>query len=361
MIVKTITLHKFRNYDDLTLEFPSGLNIIVGPNGAGKTNIVEAIQYLSLARSFRTSNDQELIKEGEDGAIIKAILSDDGPFKKTLQIDFVTSGKKISLNGTPLKKISELKDVVNVLVFEPKDVLFFNDSPRIRRRYLDTSLSKLTSNYLDYFSRYEKLLDERNRLLKFTHPDLLAIEVITKQMVTFAKQISLYRKNFIDSLNETLPSLMANLEVKAKGELKIEYLPFVEVNEEYEQKAIEAYKKSLDNDLRYRTTGVGIQREDIVTYFRGKPIDRFGSQGQKRLVALALKLAPYYLTENKEKRPIVVLDDVLSELDGDHQQRLITLLKNWTQVFITATTFNGRDANVYEVTPTQKIVRRNFL
>lgn len=358
MIITKIELTQFRSYDKLSLTFDKGVNVFVGRNGAGKTNIVEAIQYLSLVRSFRTNEDSELIKLNQEFATIAARIEGNGS-PKQIRILIGKNGKRIIVDQQPIKQLSQLSELVNVIVFEPRDVLLFSDVPRTRRRFLDVSLSKHSKNYLQHISRYEKILEERNNILKNEHIDKIHLEIITKTLVENAKKIDTYRIEYIGKINKILSRLVKTI----KGETtqaEVIYQPFVLINNEYEVNALEAFNRSLESDIRRKTTQVGPHREDFYVTLNGRNVAQYGSQGENRLTALALKLTPYFLIEDENKKPIVVLDDVLSELDQKHQDNLIELLNRLSQVFITTTQYKYSATTLYEVTD-QTVIRRNFL
>ncbi len=358
MIIQKITLRNYRNYANLDLTFSSKLNIIVGENGVGKTNIVEAIQFLSLARSFRTKDSEDLIKEGTHFASIEARVMEND-IKKDIVAIITPNSKKIMCNGKQIKKISELSELVNVIVFEPKDSLMFNDTPLVRRNYLDVNLSKKSPIYLTNLMRYEGLLRERNKILKLDEVDMTALDIVTDQIIDISKEIVKEREEYVLALNNIVSKIIAQIKGQ-KEEAFIKYQPFVQNDENFVKNAKRKYLDSLDSDLKHKATGVGIHREDYQMYLNGNDISTFGSQGENRLAVIALKIAPYFLIEEKEKRPIIVLDDVMSELDARHKIRLVEFINKLEQVFVTSTSTNVKTASVYEVNKNQKVnYRRN--
>ena len=358
MIVQKITLRNYRNYNNLELTFSPKLNVIVGDNGVGKTNVVEAIQFLSLARSFRTRETTDLIKEGSHFATIEARVIENDVRKDIVAI-LTPNNKKISCNGNQIKKISELSELINVIVFEPKDSLMFNDSPLVRRNYLDVNLSKKSTIYLSYLMQYEALLRERNKLLKNDDVDLNQLDIVTDQIIAISQEIVKYRAEYIEALNNIVSKIITQIKGQ-KEEAYIKYQPFVQNDENFVKNAKKRYSDSLENDLKHKVTNIGIHREDYQMYLNGNDISAFGSQGENRLAVIALKIAPYFLIEEKEKRPIIVLDDVMSELDAKHKVKLVEFVNKLEQVFITATSTNIKNASIYEVNKDQKInIRRN--
>ncbi len=358
MIIKKIVLRNYRNYTNLSLTFSPKLNIIVGDNGVGKTNIVEAIQFLSLARSFRTRETNDLIRENCQFGTIEAKVIENEIEKDILAI-LTPNSKKITCNGKQIKRLSELSELVNVVVFEPKDSLMFNDSPLVRRNYLDVNLSKKSTIYLNHLMKYEALLKERNKTLKLETIDMNVLDVLTDQIIDISKEIATYRAKYIEDLNNIVSKIIAQIKGQ-KEEAFIRYQPFVIPDENFVKNAKKKYQDSLENDIKHKVTNVGIHREDYQMFLNGNDIASFGSQGENRLAVIALKIAPYFLIEDRAKRPIIVLDDVMSELDANHKTKLIEFVDKLEQVFITSTSTNVKNASVYEVTKNQKInIRRN--
>lgn len=354
MIVNSLTLKNFRNHNYISYNFQPGLNILTGPNGVGKTNIVEAIYYLSLARSFRINEEEGLIQEGKDKAEISAVVSE-GKIKRNIQVTITPEGKNVHINNKPVSKLSSLAKSVNVVLFEPKDVLFFRGSPKTRRNFLDISIAKKSAPYFDYISRYEKVLKERNDLLKSEKVDKLLLEATTEMLVKLSGPIVSYREMYVKDINDILIKITRAL-TGVSEKVELIYKPFVPYNKDFNKSAIEAFKKAEESDIRKKVTSIGVHREDISLHLNGRDIGEYGSQGENRLLALALKISPYFLIEDKDKRPIVVLDDVMSELDQGHRQKLITFLKKFEQVFITATRLEVSDANHYPIKKKQKEV-----
>ena len=352
MIVKTLTLKNFRNHSFSSFDFAKNINVITGPNAAGKTNIAEAIYYLSLARSFRTQENVNLIKKGCDKAEIYAVVAE-GEIDRKIRIVITETGKQIFVNGKPVTKISELSNCMNAVLFEPKDVLLFRGSPKTRRNFLDINLSKKSLPYLDYISRYNKVLKERNELLKGEKVDPVLLDTTTEMLIKLSGPIVSYRQMYVKDINDILNKITRAL-TGEENKLEIVYKPFIEFGKDFQKEALMAFKRAESGDLRRKITSIGVHREDFSISLNGRDIGEFGSQGENRIVALALKLSPYFLIEDKDKRPVVVLDDVMSELDNIHKQRLITFLKKFEQVFITATKLEVEGAAQYQIKKKKK-------
>ena len=335
MYVRKITLRNFRNHEKTTFEFEPGLNVINGENGVGKTSLVEAIYYLSIGRSFRTQDDLDLINKESESALIDAEVRRGG-LKDAVRAVFTKDGRKVYINDKPIQKMSELAKLVNVALFEPEDVNLFRGSPKNRRNFLDVSITKKHHTYLGYISSYEKLLRERNAILKQDVVDKELLETTTEMMVRLSGPIVSFRRQYIQDINNILNKIICALTHK-RVHAQIVYKPFVDYDSNFSNSALEAFNKALESDMRRKVTSIGVHREDFSMTLNNEDIATFGSQGENRLVAIALKISPYFLIEEKESRPIIVLDDVLSELDAQHQQRLIEFAKKLEQVFITTT------------------------
>ena len=353
MIVKSLSVHNFRNHISNNFEFNPGINVITGANASGKTNIVEAVYYLSLARSFRGVDDIDIINQKSEYAEIDSRIIE-GSLKRDIRIIITKKGRSVLVNGKKVSKLSDLTKCVNVLLFEPKDVLLFRGSPKERRNFLDINLSKQFPVYLEYILRYEKALRQRNELLKSGNCDSKLLETTTEMLIKYAGPIIKYRAMFVKDINDILIKITRAL-TGAKKKIEIHYKPFVSDSNDYVKEATEAYNRSLESDLKHKATSIGVHREDISVSLNGKDIGVYGSQGENRLVALALKLSPYFMVKDEDKKPVVVLDDVMSELDDIHQDRLIKFLEKFSQVFITGTELNIDGATHIQLTKSKEV------
>ena len=353
MLIKRIGLKNFRNHQFLSFDFSDRLNVLTGRNAIGKTNVVEAIYYLSLGRSFRTNEDEDLIKKNSDRAEIDAIISE-GEITRKIKIIITKMGKVVMINGKNISKLSELSKCVNVILFQPKDVMLFSGPPKDRRNFLDISISKKSAIYLDYITRYEKVLKERNDLLKADTINQTLLDVTTELMVKLSGSIISYRQMYVKDINDILNKITRAL-TGEKGTFELKYYPFVAYDVNFNENAKKAFKRAEESDFKHKQTSIGIHREDISISLNGRDIATFGSQGENRIAALALKLSPYFLIEDKDKKPIVVLDDVMSELDAQHQQKLIEFLRKFNQVFITGTKLDIPDCNHLTIKKTKEV------
>jgi len=348
MEVKNLKLYHWRNYQNLDIEFDSKINLILGDNGSGKTNLAEAIYYLSLGRSWRSMLSDVLIEKESTNASITASVTC-GCLKKNIEIDLSKKEKKVQINGKKLKSLSELSNCVNVILFSPSDVPLFMESPSERRNFLDCSISKQDCTYLNSLKNYNNLLNQRNTLLKNENIDLELLSILTSQLVLEGNNITKKRNQFIQRLNNVLPNVMESLS-GTKVEAKLVYHPYVEVSDDMERKALEKYASSQKADIKLQHTTTGPHKEDMDFLYNGNNLALYGSQGQNRISVLALKLSPYFLIEKEEEKPIVILDDVSSELDEKTIVNLINFLAKLNQVFITATNLNVIGASIIDVT-----------
>ena len=332
MIVRKLELENFRNYEVLKADFDEGINYIYGENASGKTNILEAIYFLSLTRSFRTSDISELIKKDSGFARIFAEIDENNQTKK-LEIYFDKSHKKVKVNGKSVTKISELNSLINVISFIPRNVNLLKDSPRERRKFLDIYISKLSNNYLKNLSLYEKLLKERNDAFKAYTVNQTLLDILRDQLVELNKEIYLYRKKFIKEINNYLSDVSKKISFKSE-DLKIKYLSFVDENN-IRESILKSFEKVKEEETKKKQTLIGIHKDDFKIFISDKDVGLYGSQGENRTSIISLILSLYYL--NKEKKPIIVLDDVLSELDEKHEENLLNYLSEFSQIFITNT------------------------
>lgn len=359
MKVNKVKLINFRNYENSEIEFEKGINVITGQNGSGKTNIVESIDFLTIGKSFKTNEDKELIRFKEDFARVELeILKKE---KMTLKGVISKENKKISYNDIELKKLSELSGKLLTILFTPEDVLFFKDSPNIRRRFIDLNLSSIFPEYLKELAYYKNLLKERNALLKNDDVDKIYLDIITEKMIKPQYKITSYRIKLIESLNKVLSKNYKKIDDE-EVELKLHYQTSLKENnfDTFKEKLMLCYKNDFEQDVRRKYTSTGIHHDDIKMYRNGREIDLYGSQGQNRLAVLSLKLSMReIIKENLLEEPIVILDDVLSELDGNHQNKLLLYLREFEQVFITCAKeeINLENTTIY-VVDQNRITRR---
>lgn len=341
MYLDKIKLRNYRNYANELFSLSPGMNIIIGDNGEGKTNLLEAVYLLSTTRSHRNENDRELILFNEDFATVEGLVNY-GQKKDRLSVVLHKKGKTLLVNNVPVRKNSEFIGKLNAVLFEPGDMNLFDDSPRVRRRLIDIEMGKLSTLYMYNLSMYLKYLKERNALLK-TDVDKIMLEIHTEQLIEPQIRIIKERARFINNLNSYI-SYFFNQISGGSHKINIVYRSIIKEkdNEDIMKQQIQqSYAASQDRDLMLKQTNLGIHREDYEFYLDGKEVSKYCSQGQKRMIILALKLAfVQIIFQIKKEYPILLLDDVLSELDSKRRSRLMKLLPNSIQTVITTTDYD---------------------
>ena len=355
MVITNLSLYNFRNHQSLETSFVKGLNVLVGPNGAGKTNIVEAIHMLGFASSFRTRDSAVIVQKEKAKAHIEATIS--LPYKTVVEFDITPKAKIITVNGKILRKTSELNKLFNLTTFIPEDVFFFDREPKNRRKFLDERISKESELYLLALINYEKLLKERNALLKSGALDE-RLEIVTGQLLKEAEKIVTERAKYVRKIETVLNKVMSQL-TRTPMVVALRYLPSLRPGHDFQENARKQFVAISAKERILQTTTLGPHRDDLAAVLQGKDVKDHASQGQKRLIVIALKIAPYFMETDANKKPVVILDDVLSELDEKHQERLIELLNQMSQAFVTTTKYENYAAAIYDVAAGQ-ITRRNI-
>ncbi|MDD6182786.1 MAG: DNA replication/repair protein RecF [Lachnospiraceae bacterium] len=334
MIIKSIELSNFRNYESLDLDFDYGTNILYGNNAQGKTNILEAVSVSGTTRSHKGSKDKEMIRFGEEEAHIKTVVN-----KKDMdyQIDVHMKKNKtkgIAVNKVPLKKASELFGILNIVFFSPEDLNIIKNGPSERRRFLDSELCQLDKIYLSDLAKYNKILNQRNKLLKdmVFRPDLKeTLPIWDAQLIDYGKRIIKRRKSFVDELNEIVFDIHKQISGE-KEELVLKYEPNIDDAFFHDE-----LNRAKERDMRFCQTSVGPHRDDMQFSVFDVDIRKYGSQGQQRTSALSLKLSEIELVKrNINETPVLLLDDVLSELDSSRQNYLLNSIHD-IQTIITCT------------------------
>lgn len=334
MYIKNLSLVSFRNLNDINIIFNDNINIFYGQNAQGKTNILEAIFLCSTGRSHRTRYDKELIMFDKNESHIRVLVSKNNLTNK-IDVHLKKEGKKgIAVNNIPIKKIIDLMGKLHAVIFSPEDLNLIKSGPSERRRFMDMELCQISNVYYFNLQQYYKVLKQRNKLLKSIqkNKDLKStLNVWDTQLLSYGSKIISFRENFINKINDIAFKNHLNI-TSGIERLKISYSPDVLKND-FELKL----KKSQERDLIYATTFVGPHRDDIDFYINDKNIKIYGSQGQQRTAALCTKLAQLELIEKETlQKPILLLDDVFSELDESRQFFLMQSIKE-IQTFITCT------------------------
>ena len=348
MLINNIKLTNFRNYRNITIPFYPKLNIIVGPNGIGKTNILESIIVVSNTKSFRTLDDKNLIKQNEEYARIECDAN------KKYKVVINKTGKSLYIDNNPVRKTSEFIGKLNAVLFKPSDLELFNQSPKERRRLLNIELGKISNEYLNAAFYYNKLLKDKNKLLKEININKDYLELINNQMIPYIQIIIKKRNEFFEYINKHINEHYSCIS-NTNNKISVVYNKCSNICDVEEN-----IKKASEKDLYYHYSVFGPHHEDYVFTYNNQELESVASQGQIRMVMIAFKLTlTEYIKENIKEDPIVLLDDVLSELDKDNQNRLIESLPNNSQVIITNTDIKNikfnREYNLIELKEKQYV------
>lgn len=362
MLLTNIQLQNYRNYRELELPTPNMVNVFLGPNAQGKTNLLEAIFVLALTKSHRTSRDKELIGWNGDSARISG-AADKKYGSIMLDLMFSSQGKKAKINGLEQRKLSDFIGSVNVVMFAPEDLEIVKGTPGVRRRFLDMEIGQVQPGYLYTLQQYGKVLQQRNNYLKTARPGDMnqnMLDVWNMQLAEHGVKIMKKRKHFIQKLQIYAEEIHSGI-TKGAEQLRIEYRPSFDTDALQEESVLfEQFMIKLsqvkDGEIRRGVTLVGPHRDDLTFFINGKEAQVYGSQGQQRTTALSIKLAEIELIhEEIGEYPLLLLDDVLSELDQNRQTQLIETFQSKVQTFITTTglesvnTSKLQDAGIYYV------------
>ncbi|TSB47544.1 DNA replication/repair protein RecF [Alkalicoccobacillus porphyridii] len=361
MRVNKLSLKHYRNYAKAELTFNKQVHVFVGENAQGKTNVLEAIYVLAMAKSHRTAKDKELISWQEEYAGIYG-EAQTRTSKLTLELAVSSKGKRVKLNGLEQRRLSEYVGALNVVMFAPEDLHLVKGSPQGRRRFMDMELGQISPVYLHHSSRYQKILQQRNSLLRDWHrkPSVDMMDILTEQLIETAAELIKRRAEFIKKLERWAQTIHSDIS-RGTEDLQLLYLSSIEVLEDLnlsnlKERLHAVYEKKKEKERIRGTTLFGPHREDLGFLVNGKDVQSFGSQGQQRTTALALKLAEIELIkEEVGEYPVLLLDDVLSELDDYRQSHLLETIQKKVQTFVTTTGLAGvhkkalESAEIFEV------------
>jgi len=356
MIIKSIELSNFRNYEKLDIQFDEETNILYGDNAQGKTNILEAAYLSGTTKSHKGSKDKEMIRfDCEESHIRTVVLKNE----KEYQIDMHLrnrGSKGVAVNKIPIKKASELFGILNIVFFSPEDLNIIKNGPAERRRFLDAELCQLDKLYLSDLTKYNKILNQRNKLLKdiYYRPDLMeTLPVWDMQLIETGKRIIERRKKFIEELNEIIGQIHSNIS-GGKEHLILKYEPNID-----DIFFADELLKAKQKDLKLCQTTVGPHRDDMLFSVNEIDIRKFGSQGQQRTSALSLKLAEIEIVKKSiHNTPVLLLDDVLSELDSNRQNYLLNSISD-IQTIITCTGLEEFVKNRFNINKVFQVISGN--
>lgn len=338
-MIKKLELRNIRIFKNISFDFKKNIVIFIGENAIGKTTLLESIYFSIMLKSPRTNNDSELISFNEKFGMIK--ISSNRDYKVVL-----SENKKVFINDNEITNLKEYIGLNNVVMFSPKDLDLVYGSPSDRRHFLDINISQISKQYLNNLNEYKKILKYRNDILKSEKIDKVLLDIITKKLIENAKEIIKFRYEFIKELNDNLISI-------GKEKIIIEYsssTTYKNIDDDF--------NKSLDNDIFSKSTNKGPHRDDI-KFIIGDNKSNYASQGQVRTICLALKLTLIKIIEKyKKNNPIILLDDVLSELDDERKNRLFELLDSNYQIFISTTELNNIKSELLEKAQIIELVKK---
>ncbi|MED4129871.1 MULTISPECIES: DNA replication/repair protein RecF [Shouchella] len=354
MLIRKIQLTSYRNYERAALSFGDKVNVFIGENAQGKTNLLEAIYVISLAKSHRSNKDKELIRFDDEFSRIH-IEAENRTGQVELDLIISQKGKRGKINGLEQKRLSDYVGTINVVMFAPEDLELVKGSPQTRRRFIDMELGQISPVYLYELSHYGKIMKQRNVLLKTMQvkrsTDFTMLDILTEQMIERAAFIMKKRGEFTKQLEKWAVPIHDSIS-RGKEVLRLQYIPSLEVSEEGNLSKIKIdmqkkYEAKKAEEVRRGTTLFGPHRDDLAFTINDLDVQKFGSQGQQRTTALSLKLAEIDLIHDEVgEYPVLLLDDVLSELDDYRQSHLLETIQNRVQTFVTTTSISGLHESV---------------
>lgn len=349
MYLKTLELHNFRNYADLVVEFGSGINVLLGENAQGKTNLLESIYFLALTRSHRTNSDRDLISWKTKAARVSGSVQKEHTVTP-LEINLSSKGKNAKVNHLEQSRLSQYVGQLNVILFAPEDLSIVKGSPAVRRKFIDMEFGQMSSKYLYNSAQYRSVLKQRNQYIKQLQfnpkGDQVYLDVLSDQLAAHGAEIIFQRIQFLKKLEKWSQEVHKEIS-QGKEKLSFQYVSLISSDQADTTEKIYAalqalFQKQREKELQQGKTLVGPHLDDVRFMVNDKNVSTFGSQGQQRTTALSVKLAEIDLMkEETGEYPVLLLDDVLSELDDSRQTHLLTAIQNKVQTFITTTSLSG--------------------
>lgn len=348
MKITKLELNNFRNYKKKIFDNFSNLNIIIGKNGIGKTSIIEAIYLGSLAKSFKTNNEHLIIKNDSDYFRIKIYYFDYGP-KKNLEVFYDKDGKKTKINSKIQRKLSEFISQYRVIMLSPDELKLIKSSPNTRRNYLNIQISQLHKEYLYFLNNYNVLIKNKNDYLKKlmfnSNLDTRYLDILDEKIVEEGLKIYLYRKKYIDMINDYINDIFKKYQ--DNNEIKIKYISDYEINDK--EKLLEVLRKNRKKEINIGMTSFGVHRDDYEFLQNGNSAKEYSSQGLQKLIVLAMKLSEVQIfVKEYEIYPILLLDDLFSELDEKNRNNIFKSLDKEIQIFITTTDLKNINKRIIE-------------
>ncbi|GAB4072032.1 DNA replication/repair protein RecF [Barrientosiimonas marina] len=356
MHIDQLQLKNFRNIEKLSVSFDDKINIIIGENAQGKTNLMEAIYVLAFTKSHRTPREKELIRWEQEYARIEGRLTKRGQ-SIPLEIILSAKGKRAKLNWQEQKKLSDYIGGLNVVMFAPEHLSLVKGEPKIRRHFIDMELGQIQPAYVYHLGQYQKILRQRNHLLKQLQrretQDTTTLHVLTDQIVQHAATLVERRFVFLDLLRQWAAPIHEGIS-NGSEQLTIRYAPTVDVSEWMTKAKLadiyaNKFRELQAKEIERGTTLIGPHRDDVHFHVNAKNVQTYGSQGQQRTTALSVKLAEIELICHEVgEYPVLILDDVLSELDDFRQSHLLNTIRGKVQTFVSTTTIDGIDEQTLE-------------
>ena len=351
MFLKEISLKNFRNYSDLKLNFDKNINIFIGNNAQGKTNILESIYFLSITKSHRINKESFLIKNNEIFTRVKGKIKDSSNLIKSYEVILNEYGKRVSINNNTIKKISDYLSNLNVIMFCPDDLEIIKGTPSNRRYFLNIEIGQLNNDYLRHINNYNKILKTRNEYLKNNNDnfDKLYFDILTSKLIEENIKIIDYRNDYINMINSYISGIYKDL--TGKSNIYLKYETFIDISDYETMKKTmkEKYDKSYNSEIFQGVTLYGTHKDDFSVYIDGIKINNYGSQGQHRIAILCIKLSEIEIFKKiKKENPILLLDDIFSELDEIKKNNIIKYINSDLQVFITSTDLQNINKNLLE-------------
>lgn len=363
MKINSLEIHNFRNYEKLNIDFNDNINIFIGNNGEGKTNILESIYVLAITKSHRSYIDKNIITTGKNIMKITGKISTLNG-NKNLELVMNPKGKRASINKIISKKVSDYISNMSVVLFSPDDLELVKGSPGIRRKFLNIEIGQLENRYLYILNEYNELLKTRNEYLKSVNFDTVNkdyLEVLNNQLCDKASYIYKYRDDYINNLNKYMLNISKDL---SNNEISLKYVTNIEIDNYDNSKKylLEKLNNNLKREIILGSTLYGPHKDDICIYIDGNDARDYGSQGQQRLCVLSIKFAELELyKEKKGEYPILLLDDMFSELDNIKKNAIVKYLNRNMQVFITSTDINDIDKKLLESAKVYTISNENIV
>ncbi len=359
MKIEYLKLINYRNYENLEINFSDTLNLIYGNNGSGKSNLIEAIYLLALTKSFRTNIDTNLIKKNCDFTSVLGKIKTNTLTK--FQLDLSTNGKKVFIDNDKINKMSDYVSKINIILFNPLDTKVISDSPSVRRKLINIEISQINNEYLVLLNNYNKVLKHRNAYLKQLYLNGNAsgeyLDILTRKLVELGLKIYEIRKDYINKINDNISKIYKN--IFETGELKIKYIS--SYHNKDANKLLDSYKKLYKKEIALGKTAIGIHHDDIDFILDNESIKEYGSVGQQKNAIISFRLSELIIVkELKGYYPILILDDLFSELDDQKVNNIVSMLNKEVQTFITTTSIDKVDKELLKNSTIFKVEEGNI-